>query len=88
LDADLATKRIAIQFVRYWSYWREPTGEVLISVLGRAGWFHIQPAQEYRKIFYDITEGVDLLYFFAHQTDVELYRKPAFATMDNLCFAV
>jgi hypothetical protein len=46
-------------------------GELVIWALGEAGWFEIRPARNYRAIYQDMVEAVELLYFIT-----DIYNEP------------
>ena len=47
------------------SYGQFDTGEVGIWAAGESGWFEIKPSRQYRPIYRDMTEAINILYFLA-----------------------
>lgn len=70
LDPDYRSKRIVLNNVTHYAYGQHKDGEVGFWVAGQAGWFSIDPAKGYNKVFLEVTEAIDLLYFLAdrHQS--------------------
>lgn len=62
---------IQIRNVTRFSYGETTDGECVIWAQGAAGWFEIQPAAQYRPIFEDMREAVQLLYFIT-----DIYNEP------------
>jgi hypothetical protein len=62
---------IVIRNVTRFSYGQMTDGELVIWALGEAGWFEIQPAHNYKGIYADMVEAVELLYFIT-----DIYNEP------------
>ncbi|KAI9816846.1 MAG: hypothetical protein M1827_001491 [Pycnora praestabilis] len=63
---------VEISDVRKFAYGQYEDGEVGIWAAGRAGWFEVKPSRKYKRIYNDMVEAIDLLYFLA-----DTYRKTA-----------
>ncbi|KAF2646356.1 hypothetical protein P280DRAFT_440325 [Massarina eburnea CBS 473.64] len=62
---------VVIRNVTRFSYGQMTDGELVIWALGEAGWFEIQPRRDYKAIYQDMVEAVELLYFVA-----DIYNEP------------
>lgn len=45
------------------SYGRFDDGEAAVWAAGKAGWFEIQPSREYKSVYRDMVESIDVYYF-------------------------
>ncbi|WEW61010.1 hypothetical protein PRK78_006499 [Emydomyces testavorans] len=63
LDENYRSKRIIIENVTHYAYGQQNDGEIGIWVAGEPGWFYVTPARNYRQIYNEMVEAVDLLYF-------------------------
>ena len=76
-DVTLVVKRpfkpldIEIRDVTRFSYGQTEDGEIVIWALGLAGWFELRPRKNYEKIFRDMQEAVEILYFIT-----DIYNEP------------
>ncbi|KAF2126558.1 hypothetical protein P153DRAFT_399328 [Dothidotthia symphoricarpi CBS 119687] len=62
---------IQIRNVTKFSYGETTDGEYVIWAQGAAGWFEIQPTAQYKPIYEDMREAVQLLYFVT-----DIYNEP------------
>ncbi|UPX15050.1 uncharacterized protein EKO05_0005515 [Ascochyta rabiei] len=62
---------IAVRNVTRYAYAELPDQTFLIWALGEAGWFEIQPAPQYKAIYDDMLQAVQLLYFVT-----DIYNEP------------
>lgn len=63
--------QVEVRNVTRFSYGEMTDGAYVIWAQGRAGWFEIQPAADYRSIFNDMVRAVELLYFVT-----DIYNEP------------
>jgi hypothetical protein len=54
---------IEIQHVTRFSYGEMTDGAYVIWAQGKAGWFEIRPAAQYKPIYDEMVQAVELLYF-------------------------
>ncbi|CAI6341301.1 unnamed protein product [Periconia digitata] len=62
---------VVIRNVTRFSYGQMTDGELVIWALGAAGWFEIRPRRDYKPIFQDMVDAVELLYFVS-----DIYNEP------------
>ncbi|KAF2111359.1 hypothetical protein BDV96DRAFT_582045 [Lophiotrema nucula] len=62
---------ITIENVTRYSYGQTEDGEIMIWALGESGWFEIRPARNYREIYGDMVQAVEILYFIT-----DIYSEP------------
>ncbi|PVI04285.1 hypothetical protein DM02DRAFT_586525 [Periconia macrospinosa] len=62
---------VVIRNVTRFSYGQMTDGELVIWALGEAGWFEIRPRRDYKAIYQDMVEAVELLYFVS-----DIYNEP------------
>jgi hypothetical protein len=62
---------IEIRNVTRFSYGEMTDGEFVIWAQGKAGWFEIRPAPQYKSIYADMVQAVQLLYFVT-----DIYNEP------------
>ncbi|KAH7067532.1 hypothetical protein BKA63DRAFT_522307 [Paraphoma chrysanthemicola] len=62
---------IEIRQVTRFSYGEMTDGEFVIWAQGKAGWFEIRPAPHYQRIYVDMIQAVQLLYFVT-----DIYSEP------------
>ena len=65
LDRRLLRQPIQLSPVRRYAYGQFEDGGVGVWAEGKAGWFLVEPAVEYKSIFLGMVEAIDLLYFLA-----------------------
>jgi hypothetical protein len=62
---------VVIRNVTRFSYGQMTDGELVIWALGEAGWFEIRSRREYKAIYQEMVEAVELLYFVS-----DIYNEP------------
>jgi hypothetical protein len=62
---------IELQSVTRFSYGELTDGEFAIWAEGKAGWFELRPAPHYARIYEDMIQAVQLLYFVT-----DIYNEP------------
>lgn len=62
---------IEIRGVTRYSYGQTTDGDMMIWALGGAGWFEIQPSRNYKLIYQDMVQAVEILYFVT-----DIYNEP------------
>ncbi|KAI9875870.1 MAG: hypothetical protein M1830_007860 [Pleopsidium flavum] len=70
LNKTLLKQTIQLSKVKRFAYGQYDDGGVGIWAEGKAGWFAIEPAPEYKIIFDEMVEAIDILYFL-----VDRYKK-------------
>lgn len=65
LDRNLLEQPIQLSEVRRYAYGQFEEGGVGLWAEGKAGWFLIEPAAEYKSIFVEMVEAIEMLYFLA-----------------------
>lgn len=65
LDRSLLEQPIQLSNVRRYAYGQFKEGGVGIWAEGKAGWFLVEPAVEYKTIFVEMAQAIDMLYFLA-----------------------
>ncbi|KAF1834727.1 hypothetical protein BDW02DRAFT_639168 [Decorospora gaudefroyi] len=63
--------RVEIRDVTRFSYGQMTDGAYVIWAQGKAGWFEIRPTTQYKAIFDDMVQAVELLYFVT-----DIYSEP------------
>lgn len=70
LNGSFLDLTIQISEVKRYAYGQYPDGGIGIWAEGKAGWFLIEPARNYKAIYDDMVEAIDILYFL-----VDNHRK-------------
>ena len=65
LDRSLLDQPIQLSNVKRYAYGQFEEGGVGLWAEGKAGWFLLEPAAEYKGIFVEMLEAIDMLYFLA-----------------------
>ena len=63
LDDLYRSKRVHIDNCTHYAFGQHEDGEFGIWVAGKAGWFSIAPAKQYKPIFQEVEGAIDLHYF-------------------------
>jgi hypothetical protein len=63
LDDLYRSKRIHIDNVTHYAFGQHEDGDFGIWIAGKAGWFSVTPSKQYKPIYREVEEAIDLHYF-------------------------
>ena len=79
-DQDTDSKPIVLRNVNHFAYGVHQDGEVGVWAAGKAGWFALQPAKKYKKIYKDMMEAIDAYYFLSDRHNKAKGKKARILT--------